>query len=141
MTLEICANSLASALAAQAGGAQRVELCTNLSQGGTTPSYGELALASEWLNIPVYVLIRPRPGNFVYNDTEYAIMVEDVRQAVALGCQGIVIGILLADGRVASSVGAGAEALQVQRRPPTSLDASRRRLTRPMAIPPIPFKT
>jgi copper homeostasis protein len=100
MNLEICANSFASALAAQEGGAQRIELCTNLAEGGTTPSFGEMALVSEWLSIPVHVLIRPRPGNFVYSDTEYAIMLEDARQAVALGCQGIVIGILLPDGRV-----------------------------------------
>jgi copper homeostasis protein len=98
--IEICANSVTSALAAQAGGAQRVELCTNLAEGGTTPSYGEIAMATKLLNIPVYVLIRARPGNFVYSDVEYATMIEDVRQVITLGCRGIVMGILRADGSV-----------------------------------------
>ncbi len=100
MLLEICANSVTSALAAQAGGAQRVELCTNLAEGGTTPSYGEMALARKLLHIKLYVLIRQRPGNFVYSDIEYQIMLADVQQAIALGCDGIVIGILRADGSV-----------------------------------------
>jgi copper homeostasis protein len=100
MILEICANSVASALAAQAGGAQRVELCTNLAQGGTTPSYGEIAMARKLLHIPLFVLIRPRVGDFVYSDLEYNIMRADTERDVSLGCDGIVFGILKADGQV-----------------------------------------
>jgi copper homeostasis protein len=100
MLLEICANSVTSALAAQAGGAQRVELCTNLAEGGTTPSYGEMAMARKLLHIKLYVLIRPRPGNFVYSAIEYDMMLADVKQAINLGCDGIVIGMLRPDGLV-----------------------------------------
>ena len=100
MILEICANSVTSALAAQAGGAQRVELCTNLAQGGTTPSYGEIALARKLLHIRLFVLIRPRPGDFVYSDLEYSIMRADMERAISLGCDGIVLGILKPDGHI-----------------------------------------
>jgi copper homeostasis protein len=100
MILEICANSVASALAAQAGGAQRVELCTNLAEGGTTPSYGEIAMARKLLQIQLYVLIRPRPGDFVYSDLEYNIMRADMERVISLGCDGIVLGILKADGHI-----------------------------------------
>lgn len=100
ITLEIAANSLASALAAQAGGADRIELCENLAEGGTTPSHGTLALARERLSIPVYVLIRPRPGDFLYSADEVAIMLRDIRHCRELGVQGVVIGALDAQGRV-----------------------------------------
>jgi copper homeostasis protein len=68
--LEIAANSLASALAAQEGGADRVELCSALELGGLTPSHAAIALARERVHIPIYVLIRPRAGDFLYNDLE-----------------------------------------------------------------------
>jgi copper homeostasis protein len=100
MLLEICANSVVSALAAQEGGAQRVELCTNLNEGGITPSYGEIVLARKLLHIKLYVLIRPRPGDFVYSDLEYEIIRTDIQQVIAAGCDGIVIGILKPDGSV-----------------------------------------
>ena len=99
--LEIAANSLASALAAQDAGAGRVELCASLGEGGLTPSYATIALARERLHIPLYVLIRPRAGDFLYNDPEFETMLGDIEACVRLGCDGIVIGALDADGDVA----------------------------------------
>lgn len=98
--LEISANSLASALAAQAGGADRVELCENLGEGGTTPSFGTIALARERLRIDVYVLIRPRAGDFLYDESERDVMRADIENCVRLGCDGVAIGALDADGEV-----------------------------------------
>lgn len=98
--LEVCSNSVASALAAQEGGAYRVELCDNLENGGTTPSFGQILLARKQLNIKLYVLIRPRSGDFLYSDLEFEIMKADVRGCVESGCDGVVIGILNADGTV-----------------------------------------
>lgn len=98
--LEICAGSVQSAVAAQAGGAHRIELCQNLEQGGITPSYGTIQRVLELLAIPVFVLIRPRPGNFCYDADELAIMEADIRQCRALGCAGVVLGALDATSRV-----------------------------------------
>jgi len=98
--LEIAANSLASALAAQDGGAGRVELCTALELGGLTPSPAQIALARERLRIPLYVLIRPRAGDFLYSDLEGETMQRDIETCVALGCDGVVLGVLDAEGRV-----------------------------------------
>ncbi|MFI5161817.1 MAG: copper homeostasis protein CutC [Sphingobacteriales bacterium] len=98
--LEVCANSVTSALAAQDGGAFRVELCDNLHEGGTTPSYGQIAMARKLLQIKLYVLIRPRPGDFLYSDMEFEIMKADIRHCIEVGCDGIVIGILKADSTV-----------------------------------------
>jgi len=98
--LEICAGSIQSALAAQAGGAHRIELCQNLEQGGTTPSYGLIKQVLSQLAIPVFVLIRPRPGDFQYDADELAIMAADVAQCRALGCAGVVLGALNEAGRV-----------------------------------------
>ena len=100
LLLEVAANSVASAVAAQAGGAGRVELCTALELGGLTPSRGQIALARDRLRIPLYVLIRPRAGDFVYSDDECDTMLRDVETCVELGCDGIVIGVLDADGDV-----------------------------------------
>jgi len=100
MILEIAANSVASALAAQEGGASRVELCTGLELGGLTPSPAQIALAREHLRIPLYVLIRPRAGDFLYDDLECETMQRDIEACVALGCDGVVLGVLDADGRV-----------------------------------------
>jgi copper homeostasis protein len=99
-TLEICAASLASALAAQAGGAHRIELCQNLEQGGITPSYGLIRQVLAQVSLPVFVLIRPRPGGFVYSAGELAIMRDDVAACRELGCAGVVLGALEAAGRV-----------------------------------------
>jgi len=98
--LEICAASLASALAAQAGGAHRIELCQNLGQGGTTPSYGLIRQVRAQVSLPVFVLIRPRPGGFVYDANELAIMRDDIVACRELGCAGVVLGALDAAGRV-----------------------------------------
>ena len=99
-TLEVCANSYASALAAQLGGAKRVELCDNLAEGGTTPSYGQIKLAKQQLNIAIWPIIRPRGGDFLYTETEFNLMKEDIIICKSLNCEGIVIGILNADGSI-----------------------------------------
>ena len=100
INLEVCANSLTSALAAQEGGAIRVELCDNLNEGGTTPSYGQIKMARKLLHIKLYVLIRPREGDFLYSDIEFEIIKADVQYCVEAGCDGVVIGILNTDGSV-----------------------------------------
>ena len=100
LILEIAANSVASALAAQEGGADRIELVSALELGGLTPSYATIAMARERLRIPIYVLIRPRAGDFLYNDLEYGMMLRDIEACKALGCDGVVIGVLDADGNV-----------------------------------------
>jgi copper homeostasis protein len=98
--LEVCANSLTSAIAAQLGGAARVELCENLAEGGTTPSYGQILLARKHLHIKLYVLIRPRSGDFLYTDLEFEVMKADLRNCIEAGCDGVVIGILKDDGSI-----------------------------------------
>lgn len=98
--LEICVDSLQSALNAQSGGAHRIELCENLYQGGVTPSAAKIKLAAERLHIPVFVLIRPRKGDFLYSAPEFDTMLEDVRIAQHLGASGIVSGTLLPDGDI-----------------------------------------
>jgi len=98
--LEIAAASLNCALAAQHGGANRVELCQALELGGLTPSYATLALARERLNIALYVLIRPRAGDFRYDQAETETMLRDIEHCVRLGCDGVVIGALDAWGHV-----------------------------------------
>ena len=100
MILEIAANSVASALAAQEGGAGRVELCTALELGGLTPSHAQIALARERLRIPLVVLIRPRAGDFLYSELECETMQRDIETCAALGCDGVVLGVLDAEGRV-----------------------------------------
>lgn len=98
--LEIAAGSLASAQAAQEGAADRVELCGSLAEGGVTPSYGVLATTRDRVRLPLYVLIRPRGGDFLYNDAEFDSMRRDVETCVRLGCDGVVIGALDADGAI-----------------------------------------
>lgn len=100
MLLEIAANSLASAEAAQAGGAGRVELCSALELGGLTPSHAQIALTRERLHIPLYVLIRPRAGDFLYSEAEVEVMLRDIETCVTLGCDGVVLGALDACGSV-----------------------------------------
>ncbi|HWV64572.1 copper homeostasis protein CutC [Chitinophaga sp.] len=99
-TLEICAGSVASCIAAEEGGANRIELCDNLLEGGTTPSYGTIALAREKVKIDLYPIIRPRGGDFLYSDLEFEVMKRDIELSKQLGCNGVVIGILTPDGRV-----------------------------------------
>ncbi len=100
MTIEICANSLASARAAQAGGAQRIELCTRLEVGGLTPSLSEIKQAVATLSIPVFVLVRPRAGDFCYSVDELEQMRQSIVDCKAAGAAGVVIGVLRPDHSV-----------------------------------------
>ncbi len=100
MLIEACVNSAISAIEAQKGGANRVELCENLHDGGTTPSTGAIALARKKITIDLFVMIRPRGGDFLYSDNEFEIMKEDVLVAKALGADGVVFGILHPDGTI-----------------------------------------
>jgi copper homeostasis protein len=96
--LEVCAGSLTSALNAQLGGAHRIELCNNLNEGGTTPSHATILLAKKHLHIPVFVLIRPRAGDFLYSAVEFESMKEDILYCKECGVEGVVFGILRNDG-------------------------------------------
>lgn len=100
MLIEVCAYSLESCLTAQKAGAGRIELCGGLAEGGTTPSAGLIQLARQHLTIPLYVMIRPRGGDFLYTATELDVMKADILMAKTLGADGVVLGILQADGTV-----------------------------------------
>ena len=97
---EICANSVASCIAAQKGGANRVELCAGIPEGGTTPSYGMIRNARESISIALNVIIRPRGGDFLYSESEIKEMVYDIQVAKELGADGLVFGCLTPDGSV-----------------------------------------
>jgi copper homeostasis protein len=99
-TLEICVESVTSALAAFEGGADRVELCADLAVGGVTPRAEAIALACLGSSKPVHVLIRPREGDFVYDDREFEVMCQDVEIARERGASGVVLGILRPDGTI-----------------------------------------
>jgi copper homeostasis protein len=98
--LEICVDNVESALNAQLAGADRVELCDNLPEGGTTPGYGTIISARNNLDITLNVMIRPRGGDFLYTDLEYDIMRRDIDVCGESGADGIVIGILRSDGAI-----------------------------------------
>ncbi len=100
MTVEVCAYSLESCLNAQEAGAIRVELCGGLGEGGTTPSAGLIAAVREHISIDLYVMIRPRGGDFVYDESELDVMRRDIDLARSLGADGVVLGVLLPDGQV-----------------------------------------
>ncbi len=100
IAVEICVEGFESARAAQEGGADRVELCDDLSVGGVTPDAGSIATACRTLTIPVHVLIRPRGGNFVYSDAELATIRREVAEARSLGASGVVLGLLNPDGSI-----------------------------------------
>lgn len=97
MLVEVCANSLESALNAQDAGADRIELCSELGVGGVTPSGGLIKLVKKALKIPVHILIRPRGGHFTYTDREFRTMMQDIEVCMDLGVDGIVSGVLLPD--------------------------------------------
>jgi copper homeostasis protein len=98
--LEICCGSIDDAIEAEAGGADRVELCSSLFLGGLTPSAGTLLEAKDRLRIPVICMVRPRGGGFCYTGAEMAVMERDTEWAAASGADGIVFGILEDDGRI-----------------------------------------
>jgi copper homeostasis protein len=98
--LEICADSVSNAFVAQSAGAQRIEFCAGLPEGGTTPSPAQIKEARKLLHIPLYVLIRPRGGDFLYDDLEFDIMKSDIHFCGQTGCDGVVIGLLRLDGTV-----------------------------------------
>lgn len=98
--IECCANSVQSAINGQAGGAERVELCANLELGGTTPSAASICMAREVLEVDLFVLIRPRSGNFCYSDLEMEEIIQDIEFCKQLGCEGVVIGALTEDGNI-----------------------------------------
>jgi copper homeostasis protein len=99
--IEVCANSVESALNAQNAGADRVELCAGMPEGGTTPSIGQIMMARELLTrTKLHVIIRPRGGDFLYTDLEVQTMIKDIQAAKELQVDGIVIGCLTANGDV-----------------------------------------
>lgn len=98
--IEICAGNIESVLTSDMGGADRVELCENLFEGGTTPSLGSIVLSKEKCSLDVFVIIRPREGDFVYSEIEFEVMLKDIQSAVEIGADGIVIGCLKPDGTV-----------------------------------------
>ena len=100
LLIEICVDSVASALAAKSGGADRIELCQDLIEGGITPSLGLLQTVREKIELPIQVLIRPRGGDFLYSEEELSVMEKDIQLARDHGADGIVVGALLPDGSV-----------------------------------------
>jgi copper homeostasis protein len=100
LTLEVCVDSVESAIAAQDSGAHRIELCDNMLEGGTTPSIGTITLARHHCDIPIHVMIRPRGGDFRYTEIEFEVMKVDIEQARKIGVDGVVFGMLMPDGAI-----------------------------------------
>ena len=98
--LEVISFDLASCLVAERQGADRIELCANPHEGGTTPSHGMIAVARRHTTIQLFPIIRPRGGDFLYSDLEFTAMAADIDRCRELGCDGVVIGMLRADGTV-----------------------------------------
>ena len=98
--LEIATSDFETTRCAVQGGADRIELCANLNEGGTTPSYGTISQCREKFDVLLYPIIRPRGGDFLYTDDEYEIMLHDVKLCKQSGCDGIVIGLLNQDGTI-----------------------------------------
>lgn len=98
--IEIAVFNYASALLASKAGADRIELCENATEGGTTPSYGTLKRVVETIDIPVFPIIRPRGGDFLYSEEEFEVMKHDIQLVKELGFQGLVTGLLLTDGNI-----------------------------------------
>lgn len=97
---ECCVNNFKEAIELQKRGADRIELCAELINGGVTPSYGTIKIVNEELKIPIFVIIRPRPGDFIYTDDEKRIMYDDIVSALKLNSDGIVFGALTSKGKV-----------------------------------------
>lgn len=100
LKLEVCVDSVESSMNAQAGGANRVELCDNLFEGGTTPSAGMIKIVRDQINIGLMVMIRPRGGDFLYSAHEIELMKYDIAQAKKLGADGVVFGCLTPEGEI-----------------------------------------
>lgn len=100
MHVEICCNSILSARNAKAGGAYRIELCQALGEGGTTPSAAAIEYCVKELNLQTRVLIRPRGGNFVYDNDEMRVILRDIELAKRLGAHAVVVGFLTAEGDI-----------------------------------------
>lgn len=100
MELEVIGFDLASCVTAEKHGANRIELCANPHEGGTTPSYGMIEVARRSTSIQLFPIIRPRGGDFLYSDPEFRAMIADITQCRELGCDGVVIGMLSVDGRI-----------------------------------------
>ncbi|WP_348268582.1 copper homeostasis protein CutC [Edaphobacter paludis] len=100
IVFELCAESIDACLVARDGGADRIELCSALSEGGLTPSHGLIREAVTRSGLPVHVLLRPRGGDFVYTDAEFEVICEDLKHLRLLGASGVVLGVLCADGSV-----------------------------------------
>jgi len=98
--LEVAVFNIESAIQAEGAGANRLELCENPNEGGTTPSYGTLCVVSSKISIPVFPIIRPRGGDFLYTDVEFEVMKNDITVCKELGFAGVVIGLLLPDGNI-----------------------------------------
>jgi copper homeostasis protein len=98
--VEICVEGIDGLVAAQAGGADRVELCAALVEGGITPSLGTVRVALAVATVPFFVMVRPRGGDFFYSEREYASMLDDVVSLRDLGVAGVVVGCLTPDGRI-----------------------------------------
>jgi copper homeostasis protein len=100
MELEVIGFDLASCLIAETHGANRIELCANPHEGGTTPSYGMITIARKNTTIQLFPIIRPRGGDFLFSGLEFQTMITDIQQCEQLGCDGVVIGMLTEDGNV-----------------------------------------
>lgn len=100
LQLEICAETLQACVAAREGGADRIELCSDLVEGGVTPSHGLIRRAMLESKLPVHVMLRPRAGDFVYSPSEFEVICSDLEHASQLGVAGVVCGILREDNRV-----------------------------------------
>lgn len=98
--IEICAFSLDACLNAQAGGADRIELCSNPVEGGTTPSHGLARIARERVSLDIFPIIRPRAGNYCYSDAEFDVLLAEIAHFKELGCNGVSVGIQKLDGTI-----------------------------------------
>src|SRR5882724_5733874 len=98
--IEIATSDFLTTKSAVEGGADRIELCANLGEGGTTPSYGHILQCREAFGVLIYPIIRPRGGDFLFNDEEFSIMLKDVKLCKQSGCDGVVIGLLNKDGSI-----------------------------------------